>query len=112
MSKINMGIEIDSKKVFLWSPNPIDSNTYEKFSKLLPIFQQAPSKSPFMSGVKACHDVYEQLRDVDIIDSYYYERSCRNLRKAFPHLIIGEGKGAYHYYLIEDFKQWIEEEFA
>lgn len=110
--KVKTTITINSKPVFLWSPDKFDRETKEKLEKLLPIFQQSPSKPPFMSGIKVCHEIYDQLRDVDIIDTFYYERLCRNLRKAFPHLIVGEGKGAYHYYLVEDFKQWIEEELA
>ena len=110
--KIKTPYKIKKQSVYLWAPVTLDKPTRDRLESYLPKFLSAPSKYPFISGIRACDEVYRELVDCDIIDSYEYEKKCRNLRKSFPHFIVGEGKGLYHYYLIDDFKQWIEEEFA
>ena len=110
--KIKTPYKIKKQSVYLWAPVTLDKSTRDRLESYLPQFLSTPSKAPFISGIGACNEVYRELSDCDIIDSYVYEKKCRNLRKSFPHFIVGEGKGLYHYYLIDDFKQWIEEEFA
>lgn len=110
--KIKTPYKIKKQSVYLWAPVALDKPTRDRLESYLPKFLNAPSLYPFASGIRACDEVYRVLVDCDIIDSYEYEKKCRKLRKAFPHFIVGKGKGLYHYYLIDDFKQWMEEEFA
>lgn len=110
--KVKTPYKIKNQSVYLWVPVTLDKPTRDRLESYLPKFQNSPSIYPFISGIRACNEVYKELVDCDIIDSYVYEKKCRKLRKAFPHFIVGEGKGLYHYYLKEDFKQWIKEEFA
>lgn len=110
--KVKTPYKIKNQSVYLWAPVALDKPTRDRLESYLPKFLNAPSLYPFASGIKACDEIYRELVDCCIIDTYEYEKKCRKLRKSFPHFIVGEGKGLYHYYLIDDFKQWIEEEFA